>query len=134
MTSVPRDADRAPVIPALVLGLLTALSRVPFRSDYLFAWDSANFALALAQYNVGFHQPQPPGYPAYVGAARVLFAALGNANAAYVWLSVVASGVAVAWLVLAGARLYGRGTGLLAGLLLATSSVFWSQGLVAYPY
>jgi hypothetical protein len=134
MTSAPRDADRAPVIPALVLGLLTALSRVPFRSDYLFAWDSANFALALAQYNVGFHQPQPPGYPAYVGAARILFAALGNANAAYVWLSVVASGVAVACLVLAGARLYGRRTGLLAGLLLATSSVFWSQGLVAYPY
>ncbi|HET7771184.1 MAG TPA: DUF2723 domain-containing protein [Chloroflexota bacterium] len=134
MSPAPPGADRAPLAQAIALGLLTAVSRIPFRSRSLFAWDSANFALALEQYNVGFHQPQPPGYPAYVGAARLLYGALGDANAAYVWLSVVASGLAVTFLVLAAARLYGRRTALLAGVLLATSSVFWSQGVVAYPY
>ena len=134
MSPAPPGAERPPLGPALGLGLLTALSRVPFRSTSLFAWDSANFALALEQYNVGFHQPQPPGYPAYVGAARLLYALLGDANAAYVWLSLAASGLAVTFLVLAAARLYGQRTALLAGALLATSSVFWSQGVVAYPY
>ena len=133
MTPV-RHAERSLTVAALGLGLLTALSRVPFRSQSLFAWDSANFALALDRYNVAFHQPQPPGYPMYVGSARALYALLGDANAAYVWLSLVASGLAVTFLVLAGARLYGRRTALMAGVLLATSSVFWSQGVVAYPY
>ncbi|MGH2368093.1 MAG: protein O-mannosyl-transferase family, partial [Chloroflexota bacterium] len=119
---------------AIALGLITALSRVPFRSRYLFSWDSANFALALDQYNVAFHQPQPPGYPLYVAAANVVRPLLGDANASYVALSIVASALAVTFLTLAAGRLYGRTTALLAAVLLATSSVFWSQGEVAYPY
>jgi hypothetical protein len=119
---------------AVSLGVLTVLSRIPLRSHYLFAWDSANFALALDQYNVAFHQPQPPGYPLYVATAWLVRLALHDANASYVALSIVASGLAVVFLVLAAGRLYGRTTALLAGVLLATSSVFWSQGEVAYPY
>jgi Protein of unknown function (DUF2723) len=122
-----------PVLAA-VLALLTVLSRLPFRSRYLFSWDSANFALALEQYNVAFHQPQPPGYPLYVGAARALLPLLGEANASYVALSIGASGLAVFCLTLCAAKLGGRTVALLAAFLLATSSVFWSQGEVAYPY
>ncbi|HET6315440.1 MAG TPA: glycosyltransferase family 39 protein [Chloroflexota bacterium] len=133
MTPAPAS-NRAPVVLAAALGLLTALTRIPFRSHYLFAWDSANFALALDRYNVAFHQPQPPGYPVYVAAASVLRGMVGEANAAYVWLSVLASGLAVTFLTLAAARLYGRRTALLAAALLASSSLFWSQGVVAYPY
>lgn len=116
------------------LGLGTALSRVPFRSRYLFSWDSANFALALDSYNVGFHQPQPPGYPLYVASAWVARLVLRDANASYVALSIVASGLAVLCLALAARQLYGRTVAILAAVLLATSSVFWSQGEVAYPY
>src|SRR5437763_174957 len=65
--ALPRLARLAPW--AILLGVLTSLSRFPFRSHYLFSWDSANFALALDQYNVTFHQPQPPGYPLYVASA-----------------------------------------------------------------
>lgn len=122
------------VLLALFLGVLTALSRIPFRSHYLFAWDSANFALALNQYNVTFHQPQPPGYPLYVASAWVMRRFLTDANAAYVALSIAASGLAVVFLTLAAACLFGRRSALLAAVLLATSSVFWSQGEVAYPY
>lgn len=131
-----RAGAGALALPLLAAGLalLTVLSRLPFRSHYLFSWDSANFALALERYNVAFHQPQPPGYPLYVGAARLLLPLLGGANASYVALSVLASGLAVFFLTLAGARLAGRTVGLLGALLLATSSVFWSQGEVAYPY
>lgn len=117
------------------LAAATVASRLPFRSRYLFAWDGANFALALDQYNVAFHQPQPPGYPLYVATAWVVRAATGlDANASYVALSVVASGVAVAMAALVGARLFDRATGLLGATVLATSALFWGQGEVAYPY
>lgn len=119
---------------ALAMGLATSLSRIPFRSEYLFAWDSANYALALDQYNVAFHQPQPPGYPLYVATAWMLRLVIGDANASYVTLSIVASGLAVTMLVLVGARLFDRTTGVLGGCVLATSALFWGQGEVAYPY
>ena len=123
------------IASVLVLGLFTVASRVPFRSRYLFAWDSANFALALDNYNVAFHQPQPPGYPLYVGAAWLVRAAFGtDANTSYVALSIGASAVAVMLIALVGARLFDRGTGLLGAMVLATSPLFWGQGEVAYPY
>ncbi len=116
------------------LAALTLITRVPLRSTHLFAWDSANFALALQHYNVAWHQPQPPGYILYVAAARLLHVVVPDANAAYVWLSVVASVGAVWYTVLVGGRLFGAPTGVLGGLVLTTSSLFWGQGEVAYPY
>jgi hypothetical protein len=57
----------------------------------------------------------------------------GEANAAYVALSVLASGLAVAFLALAAHRRYGRRAAAMAAVLLATASLSWSQGVVAYP-
>src|SRR6266545_7641239 len=109
----PTRNRRAPAALAVALGVLTAASRVPFRSRYLFSWDSANFALALDQYNVAFHQPQPPGYPLYVASAWLVRQVLQEANTSYVALSIIASGLAVAFTTLAAARLYGRLTAIL---------------------
>ena len=116
------------------LAVLTLITRIPLRSTQLFAWDSANFALALQHYNVAWHQPQPPGYILYVAAARLLHVVVADANAAYVWLSVVASVGAIWCAVLVGGRLFGTPTGVFGGLILTTSSLFWGQGEVAYPY
>jgi hypothetical protein len=127
--------DKRFTFAVLALAVATVATRIPFRSRYLFAWDSANFALALDQYNVAFHQPQPPGYPLYVASAWLVRAAFGtDANASYVALSIVASAIAVAILTIVGARLFDRTIGLLAGVILATSALFWGQGEVAYPY
>ena len=114
--------------------LVTLVSRIPFRSETLFAWDSASFAFALEDYNVAFHQPQPPGYPLYVASGRLLYGLGLDANMSYVLLSIVASGLAVWCLFLLGWRLYGPQTAVVCALLLATSSVFWSNGEVAFPY
>ena len=119
---------------AAALAALTLITRIPLRSTQLFAWDSANFALALQHYNVAWHQPQPPGYILYVAAARLVHFVVADANAAYVWLSVVASVGAVWCTVLVGGRLFGAPAGVLGGLILTTSSLFWGQGVVAYPY
>ena len=117
-----------------VFFLVTLVSRIPFRSEALFAWDSANFAYALEEYNVAFHQPQPPGYPLYVASAKLLYSLGLDANTSYVLLSLAASSLAVWCLFILGWRLYGLQTGVVSALLLGTSSLFWTHGEVAYPY
>ncbi len=123
---------------AWLLGLgfcaATAISRIPFRSQTLFAWDSASYAFALDAYNVAFHHPQPPGYPLYVAAAKLLYGLGVDANLSYVLLSLAASSLAVWLLFMLAWRLYGAQTAVISALLLATGSTFWSHGEVAYPY
>jgi hypothetical protein len=48
------------------------LSRWPIRSQRLFSWDSANFALATLHIDIADHRPHPPGYLGYVLVARAL--------------------------------------------------------------
>lgn len=128
---VPR---RAFALSALVLAALILATRLPLASRYLFAWDSANFALGLDDYNVAAHQPHPPGYPLYVAAAWLARGALGEANAAFVALSVAASvAAAILTLGLAWRLLGGRGAAVAAALFFTSPSV-WGHGLVAYPY
>jgi hypothetical protein len=117
-----------------IIVIVTLVTRVPFASRYLFSWDSANFALALDDYNVAAHQPHPPGYPLYVAAAWVLRPLFADANATYVGLSIVASACAATLLLGLSWRLVGERAALLSVLLWLTSPNAWGHGLVAYPY
>jgi dolichyl-phosphate-mannose-protein mannosyltransferase len=119
----------------LVLVLAVPVTRAPFMTQTLYAFDSANYALAVARfYNVAFHQPHPPGYPVYVAVARALNAVVQDANRALVLESVLWSMVAVACSLLLAQRLYGRPVGLLSSFLLCFTVGFWGYGEVAYPY
>lgn len=129
----PRTRGRLAAL-ALLFILLVLGTRIPFRSRYLFAWDSANFALALQQYSVPLHQPQPPGYILYVASAWLVSRVVPDPNAAYVWLSIFASAGSVALLLVLGTRLFGWFAGSAAATLLLTDSNFWGHGEVAYPY
>lgn len=35
-------------------------------------WDEAQFAMALREYDVAMHQPHPPGFPVFVGLAKLV--------------------------------------------------------------
>lgn len=116
------------------LALLVLATRLPFRTHYLYNWDSGNFALALGRFDVTAHQPHPPGYFYYVGTGRLLNAWLGDANASLVWISVLFSALAVATLYLCGRAMFDRATGLIAALFLAFSVTYWGYGGVALTY
>ncbi|HYP09509.1 MAG TPA: glycosyltransferase family 39 protein [Bryobacteraceae bacterium] len=51
---------------------ILAATRIPLAPAYLYHFDSVNFALSLHNFNPALHQPQPPGYPLFVGLLRVL--------------------------------------------------------------
>lgn len=122
-----------PVVALLLLAGTVAL-RVPFASRTLFAWDSANFALALDHYNVAFHQPHPPGYPLYVGLGKLLQSLVWDANTSFVIISIAASGLAVAALYLLVSCMYDPWIGISSALLMMVGVGFWGYSEVAYPY
>src|SRR5207302_4239002 len=127
-------ADRWDYLLAGALGLLTVLSRLPYRARMLYNWDAVQFALALREYDVVKHQPHPPGYILYVGLGRIVNAWLHDPTAAYVLLAVACSGLTTFVVYLLARGIYDRATALTAATLLAVSPLFWFYGTVGLTY
>jgi len=69
----------------------TALTRMLFRSRFLYDIDSVNFALALRRFDPSVHQPHPPGYFLYVRLGAFSNTIFHDANLALVAISILAS-------------------------------------------
>ena len=127
------------LVIALVLGVLTGLSRLPFVAHRHWEWDSVLYARALEQ---GFHvddvlsgsRPHPPGYIFYVAAAALAKAAGLDSDHALVAVSVVASGVAAGLCYLLCRRYAGPPLSLALAIAFAASPLVWLHGEVAMPY
>jgi 4-amino-4-deoxy-L-arabinose transferase-like glycosyltransferase len=116
------------------LFLTGVLTRLPFRSQYLYHWDSVNFALGMENFNVYLHQPHPPGYFLYVMLGRLVNLLIGDANTSLVWISIVATGLAAMIIFFLGQSLWNWQSGMVAALLLLSSPLFWFHGEVALSY
>jgi hypothetical protein len=119
---------------AIAIGLGVILSRWPLQVALLDSFDAVNYALALDHFDMRLHQPQPPGYPLYILLGRAFNLILHDHLAALVWLSTVFSALAVIGIYVAGREMFGRRAGVIAALLLGTSTLFWYLGEVAAPY
>lgn len=109
------------LVPLLLLAVVLPLF-LAFRSASLDDFDSYSFALALDQFSLDLHQPQPPGFPIYIFLGRVFRALVGTPRAALTLLSAL-SGAACALLLYelgrataSGAALAGVGAALLVSL------------------
>lgn len=58
----------------VALAAIIALSRLLAISRSLFDWDEGLFAGGIREYDVVNHHPHPPGYPLFIGAAKLLHA------------------------------------------------------------
>lgn len=56
----------------IVASVLVALTRFLALARSLWDWDEALFALAVRDYDVSTYHPQPPGFPLFIGAAKLL--------------------------------------------------------------
>src|SRR5262245_17111041 len=127
-------ADRLDYGMAVVLSLITVLSRLPYRARMLYNWDAVQFALALNEYDVVKHQPHPPGYILYVALGRLVHGFTGDAVGAYVLLAVLFSGAGTFVVYLLARAMYDRPTAVVAAALLAVSPLFWFYGTVGLTY
>ncbi|MBK5259770.1 MAG: hypothetical protein JJE51_09270 [Thermoanaerobaculia bacterium] len=55
--------------------IVVTLSRIFFRARSPWDWDEILFALALDDFDVPNHHPHPPGFPLFVGAAKIFVTA-----------------------------------------------------------
>src|SRR2546427_7847101 len=127
-------ADRWDYLFAGALGILTVLSRLPYRARMLYNWDGVQFGRPVGEYDVVKHQPHPPGYILYVGLGRVVNAWLHDPTAAYVLLAVAFSGLTTCVVYLLARAVYDRATALAAASVLAVSPLFWFYGSVGLTY
>lgn len=127
----PRGWLRRVVIGVLVL-LAVGATRYPWRSQYAFDFDPANYVLGVRDFDLTRHQPHPPGCPLFVMAGRGLNTFVHDANLSLEMIAWLASAIAV--LAVAGATRRAGGNAWIAGLILLTQPIFWTAGEMAEPY
>src|SRR6266404_2129575 len=102
---------------ALALFLVALVLRVPFRSQFAYHWDSAQFALAINEYDIRLSQPHAPGYFLYIMLGRLANHFVDDPHASLVWISVVFGSALPAVVYLLATVMFGRKAGMTAGLL-----------------
>jgi 4-amino-4-deoxy-L-arabinose transferase-like glycosyltransferase len=114
-----------------VIGTLAIVffSRWWLAPRYLFYFDSVNFALALSEFDPVLHQPQPPGYPLFVGLSRFLHVILPSVELVFLFAGVLGAAAAVLLLWCLGERMFGPRAGFAAALLLLFNPAFWLAGI-----
>ncbi len=113
----------------VALALLAAASRILLAPRYLYHFDAANFALAIDEFNPALHQPQPPGYPLFVGLLRLLHALLPDPQHTLIAAGLIGSVAALVLLKLLGDRIFGAPAGLLAVAAMIFHPAFWFGGV-----
>lgn len=113
----------------LLTGVL-ALIWTPIAPRHLFDFDSANFALALGEFNPAIHQPQPPGYPLYVGLSRLIHFFVPEPVRVFLIAGILGAAAAVLMLGMLASMMLGRNAGVCAALLLMTNPVLWQAGMI----
>jgi 4-amino-4-deoxy-L-arabinose transferase-like glycosyltransferase len=110
------------------------LSRLLFRSHYLYDIDSVNYALALDRFDPSVHQPHPPGYFLYIELGRLFRLIFQDSNTALVAISILASCAAAVMIYILAENWFGGQPALFAGLIFAFSPLSWFHGTVALTY
>lgn len=125
---------RRDLILILALILVALAIRLPYRSQYLYHWDSVNFALSLENYDVRLHQPQPPGYFLYSAVGGLFNDVIHDANASLVWISLISGVGGVVALYWLGTLMFNRMVGVTAALLVIANPLQWFYSEVALSY
>lgn len=111
----------------LAFGLLL-LTRGPAMASYL-SIDNVNLAFSLDNFDPRIHQPQPPGYPFFVGFAKVVNLVLRDAERTFIAISLLASALCLPAAFALGARMFSPWAGAAGAILLLVNPVFWFSGI-----
>ncbi len=119
-------AEKALWLVALLAAL--AFSRGVLEPRYLITFDEINFAHSIGQFNPALDQPQPPGYPIFVGLLKFVSLAVQNVQMVFLvsGLAVSATALLLAWRL---GELMVPGRGVISALLLLFNPAFWLAAL-----
>ena len=111
----------------LMLALLL-LTRIPASAAYL-SIDNVNLAFSLEKFDPRIHQPQPPGYPFFVGFARIVNVFFRDAERTFLAISLIVSGLCLPLAFAIGRRMFSPWAGAAGVFLLLVNPVFWFGGI-----
>jgi hypothetical protein len=132
-SSFPRLCKRFDILWSAGLVVVGILSRLPFITPIMYHWDAINFTLALRQFNIALHQPQPPGYILYVLLGRLVYALVGDPNRALTGISVAAGVIATLATYWLAKRMFDARVGAAASLLVLSGPLIWFYSEIAKP-
>lgn len=110
------------------MAALLLLTRLPAPAQYL-SIDNVNLALALEKFDPRSHQPQPPGYPFFVGFSRLVNIFFDDAEKTFHAVSLLTAAACLPAAAALGRRMFDAWCGHAAALLLLLNPVFWYSGL-----
>ncbi|MSO21223.1 MAG: hypothetical protein EXQ56_12360 [Acidobacteria bacterium] len=125
--------SRQRVLAIFFVALLVVLmTRLPLMPEQLYSFDSVNLALALDDFDPLRNQPQPPGYPFFVGEARLVNLLLINSpEQTFIVLQLIVATLTLGVMYLLGATMFSTSVGLVAAALLVVNPPFWYGGLTS---
>jgi len=109
----------------VLLALVFLAFHLPYFPKSLEDLDSVNFALGVRDYDVGQHQPHPPGYPLYILIAKGLRLFTGSELSALSLLSMVAGAIGVVAMAALARQVIGGEPALWAVLMATASPLYW---------
>lgn len=122
-------------IDLFIIALLIVITRLLFKSEYLYEWDSIQYALAINDFNIMWHQPHPPGYLFYILILKFCNIIFNNINNTFIFVNILFSILTALFLYLLSYQLFkNRLNAVYTCLLLIFSPIFWFYGEVATIY
>ncbi|MFZ5364628.1 MAG: hypothetical protein ACOZBH_00275 [Patescibacteria group bacterium] len=111
------------------------VSTVFFSSHYLTNWDAGQFALGTKNFDIGAHQPHPPGYFLYVYGAKALNFIFPNINTCFLIINFIAGALAIYFFYkLIFLISENQKISFFIGLLLTANPAFWYYHNIANTY
>lgn len=117
-----------------ILSLSILITRFPFTSNYLFEWDSVNFALGFEKYSILLNQPHSPGYILFIGLGRIINGIFHDANTTMIFISIIFSIFTVILTYFLAKQMFSRKIALVASILLIFNPLLWFYGEISTIY
>jgi Dolichyl-phosphate-mannose-protein mannosyltransferase len=113
----------------LVLCAALGISRWVLAPRYLVTFDEINFALAVDHFDPRLTQPQPPGYPLFVGLLKAVALFVPKIETVFLIAGFLVSILSLVLVWCLAERLAGSRAGIIAALLLLFHPAFWLSAL-----
>jgi hypothetical protein len=118
------SAGSANTLTWLLVLTAVLLTRFSWTPTFL-GTDRVNLAYALEVFDPLHHQPHPPGYPLFVGFARLVNFFTSNVEVTFWTISVIATATAASILYLLAARMVSRWTAVASVILFLLNPIVW---------
>jgi hypothetical protein len=128
------NLKKSDLIVLLIFSLTIILSRIPFKSKFLYESDSVGFAFAFQHFNILINQPQAPGYIFFVALGNLVNFILHDPNISMIFINIVFSILTVLFVYFLVKQLFSKGIAVVTSIILIFNPIFWFYGETATIY